>query len=103
MPDSAAAGPLRNRTLHIAGLVFAWVWFLLAGVGGFNLILTAGPLPLTNGWYAMFSGLALCPATAWLLKRATAIELSYPTRFLIALAIILTGRLMLIVRIWPFG
>jgi len=51
----------------------------------------------------MFSGIALCPAAAWLLKRATTIEPTYLTRFLAALAIILAGRLALIVRVWPFG
>jgi hypothetical protein len=104
MPDTAVAqAPLWKRPWHLVGLVVAWGWFILAGLGGFGLILTEGPLPLTHGWYAMFSGIALCPATAWLLKRATAIELSWPTRFLIALAIILSGRLALIVRVWPFG
>jgi hypothetical protein len=51
----------------------------------------------------MFSGIALCPLTAWLLKRYAAVEISYLVRFLIALAIILTGRLALSVRVWPFG
>jgi hypothetical protein len=107
MPQTAAvatqdASPW-TRALYLLGLIVAWGWFILAGGGGFGLILTEGPLPLTHGWYAMFSGIALCPATAWLLNRTTAIELSYRARFLIALAIILTGRLMLIVRVWPFG
>jgi hypothetical protein len=95
--------PFWRRALHVLGLLFAWAWFVLAGLGGFGLILEEGPLPLTHGWYAMFSGIALCPATAWLSKRTTATELSYLTRFLIALAIILAGRLALIVRVWPFG
>lgn len=103
--DTAFIGEksLWERAFHVLGVVFAWGWFVLAGLGGFGLILTEGALPLTHGWYAMFSGIALCPATAWLLKRTAAIELSYRTRFLIALAIMLTGRLMLIVRVWPFG
>lgn len=103
MPEAAIEPALWKRGLNILGEILAWAWFLLAGCGGFGLILEEGPLPLTHGWYAMFSGIALCPATAWLLKRTTAIEVSYRTRFLVALAIILTGRLMLIVRIWPFG
>jgi hypothetical protein len=100
---TAAEPPFWKRPWHLVGLIVAWGWFLVAGLGGLGLILTMGPLPLTHGWYAMLSGFALCPATAWLLKRTTAIELSYLTRFLIALAIIATGRLMLIVRVWPFG
>jgi hypothetical protein len=92
-----------RQLLRIFGEAVAWVWFLLAGVGGFGLILIQGPLPLTHGWYAMFSGLAWCPATAWVLKRYANIELSYWTRFAIAAIIMLAGRLALIVKIWPFG
>jgi hypothetical protein len=107
MPESAATTvterPFWKRPWYLVGLVFAWGWFVLAGLGGFGLILTEGPLPLTHGWYAMFSGIALCPLTAWLLKRLAAVEVTYRTRFLVALAIILAGRLALIVRIWPFG
>jgi hypothetical protein len=105
MPEAGAVAepPFWKRPLHLLGLVFAWAWAILAGGGGFGLILSEGPLPLTHGWYAMFSGVALCPLTAWLLKRYAAFEISYLARFLIALAIILTGRLALIVRIWPFG
>jgi hypothetical protein len=105
VPETAVTPdlPLWKRPLHIVGLIVAWGWAIVAGGGGFGLILTEGPLPLTHGWYAMFSGIALCPLTAWLLKRYAAIEISYLARFLIALAIILTGRLALIVRIWPFG
>ncbi|HEY7979778.1 MAG TPA: hypothetical protein VID67_16420 [Rhizomicrobium sp.] len=92
-----------QRALRIFGETIAWAWAIVAGGGGFGLILTEGPLPLTHGWYAMFSGLAWCPATAWLLKRTARIELSYLTRFLIAALIILAGRIALIVKIWPFG
>ena len=92
-----------RRVAHALGTLMAWGWAIVAGGGGLGLIITEGPLPLTHGWYAMFSGIALSPPTAWLLKRYAAIELSYLTRFLIALAIILAGRLALIVRIWPFG
>ena len=87
----------------IFGETLAWAWAIVAGGGGFGLILTEGPLPLTHGWYAMFSGLAWCPATAWLLKRTANVEVSFLTRFLVALTIILLGRLALIVKIWPFG
>jgi hypothetical protein len=88
---------------RLLGEFLAWVWFVVAGGGGFGLIITEGPLPLTHGWYAMLSGIAWCPATAWLLKRYARVELSYWTRFGIAAVLILLGRIALIVRIWPFG
>ena len=107
MPETAAVAaaetPFWKRPADVIGLIVAWIWALVAGGGGFGLILTEGPLPLTHGWFALFSGIALCPLTAWLLKRYAAFEVSYLTRFLVALAIILAGRLALIVRIWPFG
>ncbi|MGN6517285.1 MAG: hypothetical protein ACTHLR_15750 [Rhizomicrobium sp.] len=97
----------RNITLmqviRFIGEALAWAWAVVAGGGGFGLILTEGALPLTHGWYAMFSGFAWCPATAWLLKRYAKIEVPFLTRFLVALLIILLGRLALIVKIWPLG
>lgn len=92
-----------QRVARIVGETLAWAWMIVAGGGGFGLILTEDPLPLTHGWYAMFSGLAWCPATAWLLKRYANIEASYWARFSVAALIILAGRIALIVRIWPFG
>jgi hypothetical protein len=92
-----------RRLAVILGETLAWAWAILAGGGGFGLILMEGPLPLTHGWYAMFSGLAWCPATAWLLKRYAHVEASYWTRFAVAAVIILMGRIALIVKIWPFG
>jgi hypothetical protein len=105
MPEQATPAPRITQPylLHLFGEALAWGWFVLAGLGGFGLILIQGPLPLTHGWYAMFSGLAWCPATAWLLKRYANVELSYWTRFVIAAVIMLAGRLALIVKIWPFG
>src|ERR1044071_4956279 len=49
--------------------IAAWAWAFLAGVGGFMLLIDQGPWPLTNGWFAMFSGIAACPLTAKLLKK----------------------------------
>jgi len=88
---------------RLFGEFLAWGWFVLAGCGGFGLILTEGPLPLTHGWYAMFSGIAWCPATAWLLKRYAHIAAPYWARFAVAAIFIVLGRIALVVRIWPFG
>ena len=55
----------------------------------------AGPLPLTNGWFALFSGVSACPLTAWLIKKYAGITLSSWVRFAIAFLIIVVGRLVL--------
>jgi len=92
-----------RKAVEMAGLVLAWFWTILAGGGGFSLILVEGPLPLTHGWYAMFSGIALCPATAWLLKRYANIETSFLARFVVAALFIAAGRLALVIGPWPVG
>ena len=92
-----------RRAAGFVGEAFAWGWFILAGCGGFGLIIEEGPLPLTHGWYAMFSGIALCPATAWLLKRYTGLETSFRARFIVAALFIAAGRLALLFGPWPVG
>ena len=77
------------------GLLAAWAWTIVAGGGGLGLLITLGPLPLTNGWFALFSGLSACPLTAWLLKKYAGITLSGWARFGIAVLIIVIGRLVL--------
>ncbi len=84
-----------RKLLQIAGWLAAWAWAIVAGIGGLGLIITEGPLPLTNGWFALFSGLAACPLTAWLLKRSAGIRVPGWTRFVIAFLIIVAGRLAL--------
>jgi hypothetical protein len=58
-----------GKLSRVIGGVAAWFWTILAGGGGLGLFITQGPLPLTNGWFALFSGIAACPLTAWLLKK----------------------------------
>jgi hypothetical protein len=81
-----------GRTL---GWSVAWAWTIIAGGGGLGLLITLGPLPLTNGWFALFSGLSACPLAAWLLKKYAGITLSGWARFAIAFLIIVVGRLVL--------
>jgi hypothetical protein len=83
--------------------IVGWAWMVVAGGGGFGLILTEGALPLTHGWFAMFSGLSLCPATAWFLKRAANVEASFLARFIVAALFIAAGRLALRIGPWPIG
>jgi hypothetical protein len=92
-----------ERATSVLGQFVGWGWAVVAGGGGFGLILTEGALPLTHGWFAMFSGIALCPATARLLKRYARAEVSFLTRFVVAALFIAAGRLALIIGPWPIG
>jgi len=85
-------GQKLGRTL---GWLVAWAWTVIAGAGGLGLLITRGPLPLTNGWFALFSGIAACPLTAWLLKKYAGIMIPGWARFAIAVLIIVIGRLVL--------
>jgi hypothetical protein len=84
-----------RKLARVFGWLAAWVWAIVAAIGGLGLIITQGPWPLTNGWFALFSGISACPLTAWLLRRYAGIRLSGWTRFAIAFFIIMLGRLVL--------
>jgi hypothetical protein len=84
-----------KRLLRIVGCVVAWGWALLTIIGGLGLIITLGPWPPTNGWFALFSGLAAWPVTAWALRRYGGINFPGWARLVVAFAIILLGRLTL--------
>src|SRR2546430_11989200 len=80
---------------RIFGWVVAWAWTIIAGGGGLGLIITLGPWPPTNGWFALFSGISACPLTAWFLKKYASVTFSGRARFAIAFLIIVVGRLVL--------
>jgi hypothetical protein len=86
---------LRTATI-VAALVAGWAWFFVAGIGGLALLLHQGPWPITNGWFAMFSGIAACPLLAWLLKRYSGVGVSAHVQFLAALLILITGRISVV-------
>jgi hypothetical protein len=73
--------------------VVAWVWAIVAGVGGLMLLIHEGPLPITNGWFAMFSGIAACPLTASLLQKYAHITVRGSVQFAVALVIFVAGRI----------
>ncbi len=75
------------------GTVAAWVWTVMAAGGGAMLLVERGPWPLTNGWFALLSGTAACPFTAWCAQRAFGIRLSGRVRFAIAALIWLAGQI----------
>jgi hypothetical protein len=61
-PSNHEARPASaQRAVRAVGVLAAWAWTLVAGLGGFLLLLYLGPWPLTTGWFAMFSGLTACP------------------------------------------
>ena len=73
--------------------VVAWAWAIAAGVGGLMLLVHEGPLPITNGWFAMFSGIAACPLTASLLQKYAQIAVRGYVQFAVALVIFVAGRI----------
>lgn len=77
-------------------LMVAWAWALLAGVGGLVLLIHEGPWPITNGWFAMLSGLSACPLSAWLLKQYANIKVPLWAQFAIALLIMVAGRIAVV-------
>jgi len=58
-----------------------------------------GRLPLTNGWFALLSGLAACPLTPWLLKKYAGIPLSGRVRIAAPAFFFVAGRIALRVGI----
>lgn len=98
---SAETGQLGwKRAAELIAAIAAWFWFILAGCGGFGLIITTGPWPPTHGWFAMFSGLAAWPVTAWASKKYLGVTLSGRVRLGVAALVLLAGRLA-VDFIWP--
>jgi len=83
----------RGKWITWLGSGAAWAWTLLAAGGGAMLLIEKGPWPLTNGWFALFSGIAACPVTAWLSKRSCGVTLSGRVRFAAAALIWLAGQI----------
>ena len=85
-----------QKTLSVIAWLAAWAWALIAGIGGFLLLVHQGPLPITNGWFAMFSGIAACPLTARLMKRWARVAVPGYIQFAVALLIFLAGRIAVV-------
>jgi hypothetical protein len=85
----------RTSIAAALGWVAAWGWTVAAGGGGLWLLRTKGPWPLTNGWFALFSGISACPATAWVIKKYAGVTVSGYVRFGAAAFFFIAGRIAL--------
>jgi hypothetical protein len=81
----------------------AWAWALVAGGGGFGLLVMKGPWPLTNGWFVLLSGVAACPLTAWFLRRYVGVTVSGRVRLAAAVLLLIAGRIALAAGMHPSG
>jgi hypothetical protein len=92
-PRERLPGGERREWVAKLGLAAAWIWTAAAGGGGLMLLIEKGPWALTNGWFALFSGIAACPLTARLAKSTFGITLSGRARFAAAFFIWLAGQI----------
>jgi hypothetical protein len=84
-----------QRWVATLGVVVGWGWAVVAGGGGVWLLWTKGPWPLTNGWFALASGISACPLTAWILKRCTGIGISGWVQVGFAIIFFVAGKIAL--------
>lgn len=77
------------------GWIAGWVWAIAAGGGGLWLLWTKGPWPLTNGWFALASGVAACPLTTWLLKKYAGMAIPGWVRVVVAVLFFVAGKIAL--------
>ena len=86
------------RWVTIVALLAGWAWAIVAGGGGLLLLIERGPWPLTNGWFALCSGIAGCPGTGWLFQRVARVRISPWVQLVVALVFFIGGRVALILE-----
>jgi len=95
----------RQKTINLGklgaalGWVALWAWTIVAGGGGLLLLLEKGPLPLTNGWFALLSGISACPLTASLFRKLSGVTISVRVRVFAAVLFFIAGRVALMAGI----
>jgi hypothetical protein len=62
-------------------------------VGGLAALVVFGPWPLTNGWFALFSGVAACPGTASALEKYAGVRFSGRARLVTAVLLFVARRI----------
>jgi hypothetical protein len=82
---------------EIIARIVAWAWTAVAGFGGLVLLVHQGPLPITNGWFALLSGIASCPVLGTFVKRRTNMAVSVYAQLAVALLILIAGRVAVVV------
>jgi len=87
-----------RRLGAVAIKIAAWGWLLFAGGGGLGLLILQGPWPPTNGWFAMFSGIAACPLWPGILRKHARVTLSAKVQFAIVVLLVVAGRVALVVE-----
>ena len=90
----------RTNSTLVAALVWvvAWAWTILAAGGGVWLLWTRGPWRLSNGWFALFSGLSACPAIPWFLRKYAGVTISGYVQIAAAAFFFVAGRIALLLR-----
>jgi len=86
----------RHEWVGTLGVIAAWLWSALAGGGGLLLLIEKGPLPITNGWFALLSGICACPLTALLLRKLSGFSPSGRIRICAAAFFFVAGRIALL-------
>jgi len=81
------------------GQIAGWAWAIVAGGGGLGLLISRGPWPPTNGWFALLSGLAACALLGWSLKKYARVRVSGWIQFFLAVFFFVAGRVAL--TVWP--
>ena len=94
-----SGGRSRGNPLHLptAMLCLVLVLYLVSFILPLALLIHQGPLPITNGWFAMFPGIAACPLTASLVRRFVGVRISARAQFMVALLVMIAGRIAVVI------
>ena len=95
-PAQASGAMKHRKVIQVIAWSVAWAWAVVAGFGGLVLLIHQGPLPITNGWFALLSGVTACPLAASLLKRHANVAVSIYAQLACALAILILGRIAVV-------